>query len=89
MRLWIRTVQPDGLISYHVTNRFLESCRSHFETDTHIFVHASDKPDLPVEQVHDDTLRQLSLRDDVPPGQHCSGKVVVVGHTPQTEVLDL
>lgn len=24
----------------------------------------------------------------IPPRPHCSGKVVVVGHTPQTEVLD-
>lgn len=69
--------------------RFLESCRSYFETDTHIFVHANYKPEVPLEQLDDHTIRWLSLRDFVPPKRHCSGKVVVVGHTPQTEVLDL
>jgi serine/threonine protein phosphatase 1 len=69
--------------------RFLESCRSYFETDTHIFLHANYKPDVPVEQLDDHTIRWLSLRDSIPPKPHCSGKVVVVGHTPQTEVLDL
>lgn len=68
--------------------RFPESCRSYFETDTHIFVHANYKPDVPLDQFNDHTLRWLSLRDYVPPQRHCSGKVVVVGHTPQTEVLD-
>ena len=69
--------------------RFLESCRSYFETDTHIFVHANYKPDVLLEELDDHTIRWLSLRDYVPPKRHCSGKVVVVGHTPQTEVLDL
>jgi serine/threonine protein phosphatase 1 len=69
--------------------RFLESCRSYFETDTHIFVHANYKPDVQLEQLDDHTIRWLSLRDYVPPKQHCSGKVVVVGHTPQIEILDL
>ena len=69
--------------------RFLESCRSYFETDTHIFLHANYKPDVPVEQLDDHTIRWLSLRDYVPPKQHCSGKIVVVGHTPQSEILDL
>ena len=58
--------------------RFLESCRSYFETDTHIFLHANYKPDVPVEQLDDHTIRWLSLRDYVP-SPHCSGKVVVVG----------
>ncbi len=46
--------------------RFLESCRSYFETDTHIFLHANYKPDVPLEQLDDHTIRWLSLRDYVP-----------------------
>ena len=69
--------------------RFLESCPSYFETETHIFLHANYKPDVPLEKLEDKTLRWLSLRDYVPPKRHCSGKTVVVGHTPQLEVLDL
>jgi serine/threonine protein phosphatase 1 len=43
---------------------------------------------MPLEQQDDHTIRWLSLRDDVP-SPHCSGKIVVPGHTPQAEVLDL
>lgn len=67
--------------------RFLESCRSYYETETHVFVHANYKPDVPVNELDDHTLRWLSL--SVPPKPHCSGKTFVVGHTPQSEVLDL
>ena len=69
--------------------RFLESCHSYFEVETHLFLHANFKPDVPLEQLDDHTLRWLSLRDYVPPKPHCSGKLAVVGHTPQTEILDL
>jgi serine/threonine protein phosphatase 1 len=67
--------------------RFLESCHSYYETDTHVFVHANYKPDVPVNELDDHTLRWLSL--SVPPKPHRSGKTFVVGHTPQPEVLDL
>lgn len=69
--------------------RFLESCQSYFETDTHIFLHANYKPDVPIPQQDDHTIRWLSLRDFVPPKQHCSGKIVVIGHTPQLDILNL
>ncbi len=68
--------------------RFLERCLPYFETDTHFFVHANYKPDLPLDKQDDHTLRWLSLRDFVP-GPHCSGKIGVLGHTPQPDVLDL
>lgn len=67
---------------------FLESCRSYFETDTHIFAHANYRPEVPLDQIDDHTLRWLSL-DHVPSSLHCSGKIFVVGHTPQPEVLDI
>lgn len=69
--------------------RFLESCQLYFETDTHIFLHANYKPELPLAKQEEHTIRWLSLRDYVPPSIHCSGKKAVVGHTPQPEVLDL
>jgi len=70
--------------------RFLEKCRAWFETDKHFFVHANYLPDLPLGQQDVHALRWLSLRDHVPP-QHVSGKVAVVGHTPQAlgEILDI
>jgi serine/threonine protein phosphatase 1 len=67
---------------------FLESCVAYFENETHFFTHGNYDPDLPLDQQDERTLRRLSLRDFVP-GPHVSGKIAVVGHTPQTEVLDL
>ena len=68
---------------------FLESCRTYFETERHFFVHANYKPEMPLDRLDIHTLRWLSLRDHVPPSLHCSGKIAVVGHTPQPDVLDL
>lgn len=79
-----------GLIS-HIPNQhfeFLQSCRSWFETATHFFVHANYDPSLPLDQQDERTVRWLSLRDFVP-GPHCSGKIAVLGHTPQDTILDL
>lgn len=69
--------------------RFLESCVPYHQTDSHIFLHANYKPDLPIESFDENTLRWLSLRDYLPPAPHCSGKTVIVGHTPRSEILDL
>jgi serine/threonine protein phosphatase 1 len=68
--------------------RWLEQCLPFFETYTHFFVHANYKPDLPLDKQDEYTLRWLSLLDFVP-GPHRSGKIAVVGHTPQPDVLDL
>lgn len=68
--------------------RFLQSCRGYFETETHFFVHANYRPDVPLDRQDDATLRWLSLRDSVP-GPHVSGKIAVVGHTPHAEILNL
>ena len=69
---------------------FLEGCLDFHETDTHIFVHASYDPDLPMGEQPADLLRWESLRDGIP-GPHRSGKAVIVGHTSQKggEILDL
>jgi len=97
-QFWLNCGGDSALDSYGSTSkldlipkshfRFLESCRSYFETDTYIFVHANFKPDVPLEQQDDHTLRWLSLRDYVP-SPHCSGKIALMGHTPQPEILDL
>lgn len=68
--------------------RFLQSCRDYFETESHFFVHANYRADLPLDRQDDAMLRWLSLRDFVP-GPHVSGKIAVVGHTPHREVLNL
>ncbi len=79
-----------GLINLVPDNhfQFLKSCQSWLETDSHFFVHANYDPRLPLDQQDAQTLRWLSLRDNVP-GPHVSGKIAVVGHTPQAEILDL
>jgi len=68
--------------------QFVESCVNWFETDTHFFTHGNYDSDLPLDQQDGRTLRWLSMRDFVPK-PHCSGKIAVVGHTPQPEVLNL
>jgi serine/threonine protein phosphatase 1 len=70
--------------------QFLECCLPFFETETHLFVHANFLPSLPLREQSGEVLRWRSLEDSVP-GVHVSGKVAVVGHTPQMtrEVLDL
>jgi serine/threonine protein phosphatase 1 len=68
---------------------FLDRCRAYFESNRHVFLHANYQPDVPLDQLDGYTLRWLSLRDYVPPTRHCTGKIAIVGHTPQEEVLDL
>ncbi len=70
--------------------RFIRGCRDYFETEAHIFVHANYDPDAPPSRFSESKLRweHLDLNQLRP---HCSGKKVVVGHTPQIsgDVLDL
>ncbi len=69
---------------------FLESCLDYFETDTHIFLHATYVPHLTMKEQPHLALRWESLRDCIPDPHH-SGKTVIVGHTSQRsgEILDL
>jgi calcineurin-like phosphoesterase family protein len=55
-----------------------------YETDTHICVHAGVMPHLPLDRQPPLVLRWQTF-DDPPP--HCSGKVLVCGHTPQKSGL--
>jgi serine/threonine protein phosphatase 1 len=70
--------------------RFIRGCRDYFETETHIFVHANYDPDLAMNRIGSTKLRWEHL-DFAQLKPHCSGKTVVVGHTPQANghVLDL
>ena len=70
--------------------QFLEGCVDHFETETHIFVHANYFPDIPMDEQPVMMLRWEFLGATTP-GPHESGKTVIAGHTEQKngEILDL
>jgi serine/threonine protein phosphatase 1 len=70
--------------------RFLERCLPYHETATHLFVHAGYEPHLPLARQRPEALR-WRVTDAATAKPHSSGKVAVVGHTPQKsgEVLDL
>lgn len=106
MRLWLTCGGADTLRSYGwrpggprraltdwITDphrMFLAGCRPYYETDTHLFVHAGYQPELPMDRQPGRALR-WRVTDPGTARPHHSGKVVVVGHTPQLtgEVLDL
>jgi serine/threonine protein phosphatase 1 len=69
---------------------FLVGCRSYHETERHFFVHAGFLPELKLEEQPGQALR-WRVTDSKTAIPHHSGKVAVVGHTPQLagEVLDL
>jgi serine/threonine protein phosphatase 1 len=52
----------------------------HYETDSHFFVHANARADLPLNQQPDSARYWQKFRD---PAAHMSGKTMVCGHTPQ------
>jgi serine/threonine protein phosphatase 1 len=67
--------------------RFLEKdCRDWYETDTHLFVHATLLPDVPLEDQDGFTLRWQKLRAPI---AHCSGKTLICGHTRQLSGIPL
>ncbi len=69
---------------------FLRNCHRYYETRTHIFVHANYAAGLPIHEQPDQLLFWEHMSYDSPP-PHESGKIAVVGHTPQPtgEILDL
>jgi serine/threonine protein phosphatase 1 len=99
LRSWLSLGGEQTLRSYGVDHprrmprlhcSFLNSFKDRHETETHLFVHASYQADLPLDRQPVAVLRRKSL-DAERPGPHGSGKVAVVGHTPQKsgEILDL
>jgi serine/threonine protein phosphatase 1 len=68
---------------------FLEHvCVEWHETETHIFVHANAYPQVPMDEQPGYMLRweSISEHNSAP---HCSGKVIVCGHTQQRSGLPL
>jgi serine/threonine protein phosphatase 1 len=88
--LWLKTGGQQTVTSYggrlenisELHRDFLRSCLHYYETETHIFVHANYKADLPMDQQTEASLFWDHLTDYVPE-PHVSGKHVVLGHTPQ------
>jgi serine/threonine protein phosphatase 1 len=99
LRSWLahggdRTLQSYGVDHPRAVPRqdasFLNGCRRHHETETHLFAHAGYKPGLPLADQPPAVLLGSAPTAGWP-GPHASGKVAVVGHTPQERgvVLDL
>lgn len=63
----------NGLVSYH-------------ECDSHFFVHAFADADIPLDEQTDATLYWRKYKNPQP---HCSGKIMVCGHTAQRSGLPL
>jgi serine/threonine protein phosphatase 1 len=99
LQFWLKFGGRDTLASYGLAEepggippehfRFIQGCRDYFESARHFYAHAYYDPHLPLYRQNLDALRWSSLPPA--PEPHCSGKVAVVGHTPQKsgEVLDL
>ena len=61
---------------------FLNRCHRYFELDDHLFMHANYDPQLPLNRQTESVLFWEHILP-TPPTAHCSGKTVVLGHTPQ------
>jgi serine/threonine protein phosphatase 1 len=106
LRRWLDLGGADTLRSYGWTSggprraladwipkphrEFLAGCQSYYETPTHLFVHAGFVPELPLAEQPGLALR-WRVTDAATAVAHHSGRVAIVGHTPQQsgEVLDL
>ena len=73
-------LRPDKIPQNHIA--FLEDCLLYYETEKHVFLHATYDPALPLDRQTLQSLLWDKLRP-APPGPHCSGKTVIVGHTAQ------
>jgi serine/threonine protein phosphatase 1 len=98
LRFWLECGGNQTLFSYGGTFdeipedhlAFIHGCRRYYETDEHIFLHANYVADMPLDEQPDYALFWEHVNHTIPP-PHQSGKIAVVGHTPQTtgEILDL
>jgi serine/threonine protein phosphatase 1 len=81
-------LRPEEIPQEHL--RFIRNCRMFYETDNYIFLHGSYRPALPMAEQSTRLVIWGKIRPE-PPGPHCSGKTVIVGHTAQRDgnVLDL
>ena len=76
---WPATI-AGGLDSCRTVSFWL--CRPYYETPTHLFVHGGYVPELAMDEQPSLALR-WRVTDAATASPHCSGKVAVVGHTPQ------
>lgn len=60
--------------------QFLESCVDWYETKTHLFVHAGVDAERPLAE---QSPNMLYWEKVIAPKPHCSGKVLICGHTSQ------
>ena len=65
--------------------QFLSNLLPFYETETHLFVHASVDPTREMEQQPEETLFWSQYHDGFP--GHCSGKTLVCGHKSQASGL--
>ena len=65
---------------------FLRGLAPYDQTDTHIFVHANLEPEVPLEQQLPFAMIHKKFGTPLP---HCSGKVMVCGHTAQKSHVPL
>lgn len=72
----------ENIPQHHVT--FLSHCLRFYETETHFFIHANYDPVLPLLEQRDEVIFWQHI-GEIPPELHISGKIAVVGHTPQVE----
>jgi serine/threonine protein phosphatase 1 len=96
--LWKRFGGAETLASYngkledvdpsHI--EFMKACHLCHESDTHLFMHANYIAHLDLQGQPEQTLIWTHVSTVMPP-PHQSGKVAVVGHTPQIngEILDM
>lgn len=95
LRLWLGSGGEATLASYggsfddipaeHL--EFLGNClRPFHECDTHFFVHANARANIPLDQQPDAARYWQKFRD---PEAHLSGKTMVCGHTPQNSGLPI
>jgi serine/threonine protein phosphatase 1 len=61
---------------------FVRNCRRYYETERHFFVHANYVPDQPIAEQPEQMALWQHLTTFTPM-EHQSGKIAVVGHTPQ------
>ena len=87
---WLRSGGEQTMLSYGAASlenipeahwEFIESTRAIYETRTHFFVHANVSPHLPLGEQPDEVIYWERISTHEPP--HCSGKIMVCGHTPQ------
>jgi serine/threonine protein phosphatase 1 len=99
LRYWLKFGGDRTLRSYGVMHprdlprdhrSFLKGGRDFYESDSHFFVHANYWPNLPLDK-QPSTARLWEHLEPRKAARHHSGKVAVVGHTPQRdgEILDL